>query len=191
MDNKQRILQCALELFYAKGYDAVGVQEIVEMAGITKPTLYYYFGSKYGLLETLLTTQFAELRGRLHAASVYNGDVGETLYNIASAYLDFAVENYKVYVLLMALFYSAKENEAYKAVKPLIVEFYQAIVRFFDNASHELGNMNGRQEQFAIGFIGLINHYILLTDDGEGHPETVTEEKKKALVKQFMYGIYS
>ena len=49
MDNRERILQCALELFYAKGYDAVGVQEIAQKAGITKPTLYYYFGSKYGL----------------------------------------------------------------------------------------------------------------------------------------------
>ena len=50
MDNRERILQCALELFYAKGYDAVGVQEIAQKAGITKPTLYYYFGSKYGLI---------------------------------------------------------------------------------------------------------------------------------------------
>ena len=58
MDNRERILQCALELFYAKGYDAVGVQEIAQKAGITKPTLYYYFGSKYGLLETLLTKHF-------------------------------------------------------------------------------------------------------------------------------------
>ena len=39
MDNRERILQCALELFYAKGYDAVGVQEIAQKAGITKPTI--------------------------------------------------------------------------------------------------------------------------------------------------------
>ena len=65
MDNRERILQCALELFYAKGYDAVGVQEIAQKAGITKPTLYYYFGSKYGLLETLLTKHFTVLNEEL------------------------------------------------------------------------------------------------------------------------------
>lgn len=65
----------------------------------------------------------------------------------------------------MAMFYSAKENEAYRAVKPLVKKFYSQIVHFFDAAEHELGNMNGRQEQFAIGFIGLINHYILLACD--------------------------
>ena len=54
MDNRENILTCALELFYQRGYDAVGIQEICQAAGITKPTLYHYFGSKYGLLEVLL-----------------------------------------------------------------------------------------------------------------------------------------
>ena len=52
MENRDHILDCALRLFAARGYDAVGVQEIVELAGLTKPTLYHYFGSKRGLLET-------------------------------------------------------------------------------------------------------------------------------------------
>ena len=54
MDNRQLIIEKALELFCARGYDAVGVQEIAEQSGITKPTLYYYFGSKQGLMETNL-----------------------------------------------------------------------------------------------------------------------------------------
>ena len=41
MDNRELLLNTALELFHAKGYDAVGVQEIVDRAGVTKPTLYY------------------------------------------------------------------------------------------------------------------------------------------------------
>lgn len=191
MDNKERILQCALELFYAKGYDAVGVQEIAEKAGITKPTLYYYFGSKYGLLETLMNTGFDRLRRELNKAAEYNGNVSDTLYHMASAFLDYAVENHKNYMLFMALFYSAKENEAYKAVEPLGLEFYKIMVDFFNRAAHELGNMNGRQEQFAITFSGMINHYIFLSRDERGNPIPVTEEKKKALIKQFLYGIYS
>lgn len=54
IDNRELLLDAALDLFYAKGYDAVGVQEIVDRAGVTKPTLYYYFGSKIGLLQNLL-----------------------------------------------------------------------------------------------------------------------------------------
>ena len=65
------------------------------------------------------------------------------------------------------------------------------LIKRHHKAEHELGNMNGRQEQFAIGFIGLINHYILLACDREGRPQQISEEKKRALVKQFMYGIYS
>ena len=54
MDNRETILETALDLFYTRGYDAVGVQEIAERSGVTKPTLYYYFKSKYGLLELSL-----------------------------------------------------------------------------------------------------------------------------------------
>ena len=61
MDNRSNILSCALRLFATRGYDAVGVQEIVEAAGITKPTLYHYFGSKQGLLDALLKEYFDQL----------------------------------------------------------------------------------------------------------------------------------
>jgi AcrR family transcriptional regulator len=36
----------ALPLFTACGYDAMGVQEIVDAARIKKPTLYYYLAAK-------------------------------------------------------------------------------------------------------------------------------------------------
>ena len=53
MDNKKNIMNIALKSFSLKGFDAVGVQEIVEKSGVTKPTLYHYFGSKTGLLEAI------------------------------------------------------------------------------------------------------------------------------------------
>ena len=61
MDNRAAILAAALDLFCARGFDAVGVQEVAEVAGIIKPTLYYYYGSKLGLLKALFETYHARL----------------------------------------------------------------------------------------------------------------------------------
>ena len=74
MENREMIMRCAKTLFYAKGYDAVGVQEIVDKAGVTKPTLYYYFGSKYGLLKTLIEEMKAEIAEAQRLKDLGEGD---------------------------------------------------------------------------------------------------------------------
>ena len=192
MENKENILKCALDLFYAKGYDAVGVQEIAEKAGITKPTLYYYFGSKYGLLETLLTTKFKVFRERFERVAYYNGNVTETLNRIAADYVDYAVNDQKFYMLLMSMFYLPRENEMYKAAQPLIKEFFRIIVKVFEDAREQLGNMNNREKQFAIGFIGLLNYYLIMVcEENDGKQNDISEETIRSLVHQFMHGINS
>lgn len=192
MDNKMMILQCAKELFYLKGYDAVSVQEIVDRAGITKPTLYYYFGSKLGLLETLMEVKFEELRVLLRDILKSDKDICETLYQLAGAYGVFFERDREFYMLMMALFYSARENEAYQVVRPYVTEFYSTVVSVFERASGQLGNMHGRQRQFATGFIGTINHYLLFQYETDPeHREELGEENIRAQVNQFMYGIFS
>ncbi len=54
------IARVAARLFAERGYDATSVREIVETSGVTKPTLYYHFGSKQGLAEALLTKPMNE-----------------------------------------------------------------------------------------------------------------------------------
>ena len=51
---RQKILAAAAELFTARGYAATSVREIVEHAGLTKPALYYHFGSKEGIYLEIL-----------------------------------------------------------------------------------------------------------------------------------------
>ena len=64
----ERILSTALDLFAIKGYDATAVREICEAAGITKPTLYHFFGSKDGVLQALVQTGFRQYRAIVDAA---------------------------------------------------------------------------------------------------------------------------
>ncbi|MBE7731306.1 TetR/AcrR family transcriptional regulator [Komagataeibacter sp. FXV3] len=49
-----KVRESARELFYKEGIRAVGIEEIVERAGVTKPSLYRAFGSKDGLTTAYL-----------------------------------------------------------------------------------------------------------------------------------------
>ena len=192
MDNREMILETALDLFYARGYDAVGVQEVAERSGVTKPTLYYYFKSKYGLLEQLLESRGEPFMERLHMACDYHGDLRNTLCAAAGELVSFAEREPKFYTLFLALYHSARENEAYKAVRPLVLRLQQEVEQIFVSAAGLLGNMHGRQRQFSLGFIGLILFDIKMRLEVCGGLQmTVSQEEINSLVHQFMHGIYS
>ncbi|KAA2261724.1 TetR/AcrR family transcriptional regulator [Solihabitans fulvus] len=49
----ERLVSVATKLFAEKGFDRVAVQEIVDLAGVTKGAMYHYFGSKDDLLHEI------------------------------------------------------------------------------------------------------------------------------------------
>ena len=51
---RKRLMDAAILLFTTRGYAATSVREIVEMAGVTKPALYYHFQSKEGIYLAIL-----------------------------------------------------------------------------------------------------------------------------------------
>jgi len=63
--SERRFLDAALELFSEKGYEAASVREICERAGITRPTLYYFFKSKEGIYRALIEDAAAEFHGQI------------------------------------------------------------------------------------------------------------------------------
>ena len=53
--------------------------------------------------------------------------------------------------------------------------------------------MGGRQEQFAISFIGILDSHMMLAfrDLSEEKSVTISDEQTYEIVRQFLYGIYS
>jgi AcrR family transcriptional regulator len=86
----ERILSTALDLFAMKGYDATSVREICEAAGITKPTLYHFYGSKDGVLQALLSGGFARYRALLDDALSTPGTFREKVKVVARSLFDSA-----------------------------------------------------------------------------------------------------
>ena len=52
--NKERILDAAVHLFAAKGFDGTRIGEIAEQCGLPRANLYYYFASKEGIYTALI-----------------------------------------------------------------------------------------------------------------------------------------
>ncbi|WP_129794514.1 TetR/AcrR family transcriptional regulator [Sphingosinicella sp. CPCC 101087] len=69
-----RIFETARELFYQRGVRAVGVDEIVCQAGVTKPSLYRSFESKDALVAACLESYAAEASDAMDARIVAAGD---------------------------------------------------------------------------------------------------------------------
>lgn len=65
---RQRILDAALDLFGARGVDAVSLDEIAREVGIRKQTVLYWFASKGELVDAVLETGAAELTVVIDAA---------------------------------------------------------------------------------------------------------------------------
>src|SRR3979490_2039330 len=63
-----RLLASANELFYAGGVQTVGIDRVIEHAGVAKASLYNLFGSKEGLVRAYLELQYGAATERLIAA---------------------------------------------------------------------------------------------------------------------------
>lgn len=188
-NNKQIILDVALNLFSAHGYDAVGVQALCEKSELTKPTLYYYFGSKEGIFEELLKIDYQKLDNALEKSAAYCPnphsyfeDVYPVLVNVVQTYFDFAVNNEKFYRMVLSATFLPPESKVNEMVRKYHIRQYEIIGGMFEKMSAYHGNTKGNEQRLAWTFIGMVNTYI-----GLGYVKGTAEE----LVKQFMHGIYS
>lgn len=186
--NREKILDNALTLFASRGYDGVGVQEVADAAGVQKPTLYHYFGNKNGLLQTLLTENFAELFQTLETAAKYNGDVLTTLQAVVNAYFNFAQSHPKFYRMQLSMWFAPHDSEPFQ----LLTEFgerQQALLEvLFTDAAKDHGNMKGRHRTYAATFLGMVNTYIGLSLNGSVQ---LDDKLKGQLLHQYMHGIFS
>jgi AcrR family transcriptional regulator len=89
----RQIASTAARLFAEKGYDATSVREIVEAAGVTKPTLYYHFRSKEGLAQALLTNPLRALEERMNRIAQEIDDPVEALGQILETQYEFCRED--------------------------------------------------------------------------------------------------
>lgn len=87
---RERLLAAADELFYAEGVHSVGIDRIIDRAGVAKASLYSTFGSKDGLVRAYLEGRHQARRKRLLAGLDRFGNPRDRLLGVFDVLADLA-----------------------------------------------------------------------------------------------------
>ena len=105
-DAKERLSECALNLFVEKGYSATSVRDIVRAAGLTNPVLYYHYGSKEGLFLSVLEEAENRFFEVLDQAAGGEDSLPDYLKGVFRAYFSFTEKNLALVRLAYLLLFS-------------------------------------------------------------------------------------
>ena len=103
-DTKQKIIDKALELFAAHGYDSVSVGEIAKAVGIKAPSLYNHYPSKQAIFDAIVEStakQYEADTGKINIhvqnvaqdISVFTGITEDTLFEKVRQIFEYSLHN--------------------------------------------------------------------------------------------------
>ncbi|MBP1635679.1 MAG: transcriptional regulator, TetR family [Acidobacteria bacterium] len=107
---RSRLLAAAVQVFNKKGYSAASVREIVELASVTKPALYYHFGSKEGVLLAILQEGLEEFRQTAARAAGEPGTTRERLAGLCEQFYGLFTENVPLIQVVHRAFHDPAGN---------------------------------------------------------------------------------
>ena len=131
----ERILSTALDLFAVRGYDATAVREICEAAGITKPTLYHFFGSKDGVLQALVQGGFEHFRTLVQAAIETPGTFRHRIKVLARLVFESASEKPRLWRFIHSVIWAPPGTATSQTEN--CSEFYDGVVGALATAAQE------------------------------------------------------
>lgn len=162
---RERILCEAIRLFGRRGYSATSVREVVEAAGVTKPTLYYYFANKEALFVQCLETQLGGLAGLIDATLASPGSERERLAMFLQLFVDGGLQQQDSVRLM------AKAHAGFEPGQPQV-----ALGRAFSEQMARLSPLFQGDTEIAVTvFSGLATELLFRSLDGEPPPRNYVE----------------
>jgi AcrR family transcriptional regulator len=101
-ERERQMLEVAGKSFAARGFHAVSMDEIAALAGISKPMLYHYFGSKEGLYVAYVRQQGNALLAGMSDATAPDAAPAERLWEGTLAFLGYVDEHRPGWALLFS-----------------------------------------------------------------------------------------
>jgi AcrR family transcriptional regulator len=161
-EKRQLIMDTALELFAAAGYENTTINLIAKKAGISKGLLYNYFTSKEELLEAILNKGIDDM------LAVFDPNKDGILDNMEMEFFitqtfKMIKENRKMWKLYTAISF---QPSVYKTIEKRTKELYEPMVKMMTNYFQDNRFENPQIETFMFSALmdGIALDYIMAHD---------------------------
>lgn len=160
---REKILTCACDLYLQDGLDGFSMRKLARAVGVTAPALYRHYESKERVLVDVVGEAYRQLAQTLYRA--LEGRTPVERFRLAgAAYLDFALENPRLYAVLFGpaeLLGMEEGNEELEAQACAIGQFWNDRVReCIDAGILREGDPEGIGLTLWAHFHGLLTLYL-------------------------------
>jgi len=154
---RQRLLAGAADLFSRKGYAATTVRELVTLAGVTKPVLYYYFKSKEGIYLELMQEAFAKADQLLDSSLEEAGSAEQKLRHLCLQAFSLFLENIKAVRVMYSIYYGPPQGAPFFDFDAYHMKFRQAVRQLIEEGMQREEFRRGDAEGLTWLVLGAIN----------------------------------
>lgn len=185
---RQRLLDAALTLFSQRGYTATGIREILEVAGVTQPTLYHHFADKASLLQALIEQHYGESQNLLANVLAKEPSVAGKLIAFVTSSFEYCCADPRVPRLMFQTYYGPMVPEIDGVLDKLTDRRYRIVVEAMQLGicSGELSKSN--PEFLALTFCSMVDQPLNIFSRKSRPKRYLTSELAHAIVELFLKG---
>lgn len=186
---EQQIIDAAIQVFAKRGYHAASVDEIAELAGISKPMVYLYLDSKEGLFIACLRREAGRLVAAFQAAAGEAHSPELRLRAGLDAFFTFVTEHRAGWVVLhrqaseLSPAIAAEVAHARRAVMEQVADLVRAGI------AESAGAARPDEEEADFVAHALVGAADTLTDWMERHPDESPERITLRLMNMVWVGM--
>jgi AcrR family transcriptional regulator len=113
-NKKEQILEAAQEVFFKKSFYEATMEDIAQLSGVKKPTIYYYYPSKIDLASELIEQYIKKLFEKIEEIIHQTTNIKQRIKTIVDFYINLLEENSKIFITIQRIGYDFMQKEESK-----------------------------------------------------------------------------
>ena len=111
INKKEQILEAARDVFFKKSFYEATMDDIAQLSGVKKSTIYYYFSSKIDLASQLLEVNIKRIFEKINEIISTTGNIKQRIKMMTDFYINLLEENSKIFIIMQRIGYDFMQKE--------------------------------------------------------------------------------